>query len=131
MLQHGRTEPNMKAAIDILGEARMGWDISVYRQPDGDASPAKAGAPPGQHLAEWHTGRLDWLDELVKTGKAIDLGGDGYPVTYTVIAECVIPHIVKEDEYSHQLFGKPAADRAALAQCRLDEWLVVRAWDSN
>ena len=109
----------------------MGWDISVYRQRDGDVSPAKAHVPAGPLLAEWHTGGLDWLDELVKTGKAIDLGGDGYPVTYTVIAECVIPHIVKEDEFSHKLFGKPATDRVALAQCHLNEWLVVEAWDSS
>ncbi len=109
----------------------MGWDIRVYRQRDGNLSPAKADAPARQLLAEWHTGGLNWLDELMKTGQAIDLGGDGYPLTYTAIAECVIPHMEREDEFSHKLFGKPAADRLALAQCRLDEWLIVEAWDSS
>jgi hypothetical protein len=74
---------------------------------------------------------LSWPDELVKRGKAIDLGGNGYPLKYSAIAECVIPHIGREDEFSHELFGKPAADRVALAQCRLDEWLIVEAWDSG
>jgi hypothetical protein len=111
----------------------MGWDIIVYRQRDGGASPAKANAPTEVRLrlAAWHTGSLSWLVEPEKTGKAVDLGGNGFPCTYTVIAECVVPLIVKEDEFSHKLLGKPAADRTALAQCRLDEWLIVEAWDSG
>jgi len=51
----------------------LGWHISVYRQKDGGASPGTALTPQGTRLAVWQTGLwgLDWLDELVKAGKAI------------------------------------------------------------
>jgi hypothetical protein len=109
----------------------MGWDVTVYRQRDGDVSPATADSPAGQYLAEWHEGWLDWLDKLVEAGKAIDLGGNGYPCRYTVIAEYLVPRIIEEDQHSHKYFGKPAADLVAVAQCRPDEWLMVDAWDSS
>jgi hypothetical protein len=59
----------------------LGWHVSVYRQKDGGSSPATFPTPEGTRLAVWQTGigGLDWLDELVKAGKAIDLGGNGYP----------------------------------------------------
>jgi hypothetical protein len=111
----------------------MGWDVIVYRQRDGNLSPAKAGAFRGPLLAEWHEGigGLVWLDELVKTGKSLDLGGDGFPLTFTVIAKYAIPQILKEDAFSQKFCGKPAADHVALEQCQLDEWLLVLAYDSG
>jgi Integrase core domain len=54
----------------------LGWHISVYRKMDARASPAMTESSEGVLLAVW---RIDWLDELVKAGKAIDLGGKGYP----------------------------------------------------
>ena len=66
----------------------LGWDVSVYRQTDGGTSPAIAESPEDTRLAVWQTGLggLDWFDELVKAGKAIDVGGDGYPCRYTAMA---------------------------------------------
>ena len=59
----------------------VGWHISIYRQTDEGASPATALSPEGLRLAVWRAGpgALDWLDQLVNEGKAINLGGDGYP----------------------------------------------------
>ena len=53
--------------------------LSVYRLKDGGLSPATAETPHGSRLAVWQTGLggLDWLDELVKAGKAINLGENG------------------------------------------------------
>ena len=57
----------------------LGWHISVYKQKNGGISPATALTPKGPHLAVWQTGLdgLDWLDELVNAGKAINLGENG------------------------------------------------------
>ena len=57
----------------------LGWNIGVYRLKDGGASPATAKSPDGTRLAVWQTGvcGLDWINKLVKEGKAIDLGGNG------------------------------------------------------
>jgi hypothetical protein len=52
----------------------------------------------GTRLAVWQTGlgRLDWVYELVKAGKAINLGGNGYPCRYTATAEYLTPRIIDE-----------------------------------
>ena len=77
----------------------LGWDISVYRQ-TGDTSPLPTGnSPKGTCLAVWQadsTG-LNWLDELVKEGKEMDLEGNhGYPWLYAAIAEDLIRKIGKK-----------------------------------
>ena len=124
----------------------LGWHISVYRQRDGGAAPATAGSPEGPRLAVWQTGvgGLDWLDDLAKAGKAINLGGNGYPCRYTATAEYIIPQIVEmppgarthwlreaSDVVTGKWEGKTVVDRAATAHCRPDEWLLVVAWDES
>src|SRR6266436_3712887 len=73
----------------------LGWHIRVYRQQKDGSSPAVAGAAHGTRLAVWQTGvgGLDWLDDLVRQEKAIDLGGNGYPMEYTAKAEQIIPRL--------------------------------------
>ena len=69
-----------------------GWHIGVYKQANGGRSPATATSSQGRRLAVWQTGLggLGWLSELVKAGKAVDLGGNGYPCRYTVTAELLM-----------------------------------------
>src|SRR5688572_11215799 len=110
----------------------MGWHISIYRQTEGGASPAAAETPHGIRLAVWQTGSngLDWIDELVRDGKAIDLGGCGYPCRYTATAGYLIPRILDEppgarqvwvagagDILTHKWAGKTVLDQAAVACC--------------
>jgi hypothetical protein len=124
----------------------LGWHVSVYRQADGGGSPATFSTPEGTRLAVWQTGigGFDWFNELVKAGKAIDLGGNGYPCRYTVTAEYLIPQISDAppgardnwlceagDVITDQWEGKTVVDGAAVTQCRLDEWLLVEAWDES
>jgi len=124
----------------------LGWHISIYRQSDGGESPATFGSQQGARLAVWQTGLggLDWLQELVKEGKAIDLGGNGYPSQYTAPARELLPHIsvhppgAREhwlsepgDVLTAKWAGKTVIDTTAVAQCRPDEWLIVEAWDES
>ncbi len=124
----------------------LGWHISVYRQPDGGRLPATAKSDQGRRLAVWQTGLggLEWLDELVKAGKAVNLGGDGYPCRYTVTAENVVPRVVDtppgarttwasgaDDVLGRNWEGRTKVDRAAAKSCRPDEWLLVEAWDES
>jgi len=59
-----------------------GWHCSVRRQANGGRSPAEPTSKRGAQVAVWQAeldGR-DWLDALVKEGRAINLGGNGgYP----------------------------------------------------
>jgi len=125
----------------------IGWYISIYRQTDEGASPAPAESPTGKRLVVWQTrgfGGLDWIDELVQKGKAIDLGGDGYPRRYTATAEHLIPGFIdgpqgaqdtleceESDILTEKREGKMVIDRVATAACRPDEWLMVEAWDKS
>ena len=74
----------------------LGWGISVHKQKVGGESPATFLTPEGTRVAVWQTGihGLDWLEELVRAGKAIDLGGNGYPCRYTAPARYLISEIV-------------------------------------
>ena len=124
----------------------LGWHISVYRQKDGGGSPATMESSEGTRLAVWQTGLngLDWLDELVKAGKAIDLGGNGYPRRFTSTAKYLIPRFIEQppgaratwvsqpgDVLTDKWEGKTVIDHAAAEQCALNEWLVVQAWDES
>ncbi|MGH9752600.1 MAG: hypothetical protein ACREA2_07435 [Blastocatellia bacterium] len=87
---------------------------------------------------------LDWIDELVEAGKAIDLGGNGYPIWYTATAENLIPRIIDEPPAARKAWifdegdiilegweGKTVIDRDVIAACRPDEWLLIVAWDES
>jgi hypothetical protein len=113
----------------------LGWEVLVYRP-----------ASPDVVIARWKTGPsgLRWLDRLAKDNKAVDLGGNGYPDKYTVVAGVLLP-ILRA--------GLPASDSAlvigtdyvlpagwssdldwnqpeALA-CDRNDQLVVEAWDQS
>ena len=124
----------------------LGWHISVYRQADDGASPATFESPEGDRLAVWQTDMwgLDWLDELVKAGKAIDLDGNGYPLRYTSMAKYLTPKLCGEPPHAHHVWirevgdmvtekwaGKTVINHAAVAACHRDEWLLIEAWDES
>lgn len=124
----------------------IGWHISVYRQTDKGTSPATPKSPEGKRVAVWQTGLggLDWFYDLVKEGKAIDLGGNGYPCRFTAAAEHLIPRIVDgpagarstwisgaSDILTDKWEGTTVVDRAEIADCSPLEWLLVEAWDES
>jgi hypothetical protein len=126
----------------------LGWHVSVYRQPDGGHSPATFESPSGTRLAVWQTGwdGLHWLDALAVDGKAVALGGNGYPNRYTARAEILLPHIVSESFPANETWvvgegsyfpnpeswaGETQIDQESAKQCRQGEWLMVEAWDES
>jgi hypothetical protein len=124
----------------------LGWHISVYLQKDGGASPATGESIEGTRLAVWQTGLdgLRWIDELVEAGKAISLGGDGYPLRFTSAAKYIVPRIIEQPPQARSAWvfaagdiltdkweGKTAINRAAAERCLPDEWLLITAWDES
>jgi hypothetical protein len=124
----------------------LGWHISVYRQQNDGSAPAPFGATHGARLAVWQTGLggLRWLDDLVKQQKAIDLGGNGYPMEYTAQAVHIVPHLRGEPHEAKAVWsidagdiitegwaGKTTKDPDAMDSCRPDEWLLIQAWDES
>jgi hypothetical protein len=126
----------------------LGWHVSVYRQPDGGSSPATFRSPEGVRIAVWQTDvhGLDWLIDLAKQGKAVDLGGNGYPSRFTARSEILVPHLVGETFPANQTWvigegtyiadpkawvGKTQVDQEGAQRCRPDEWLLVEVWDES
>jgi hypothetical protein len=124
----------------------LGWHASIYRQTDGGASPATFESPEGTRLAVWQTDLdgLDWLLELVKAGKVIDLGGNGYPYRYTAPAEHLFPYFLENPPRANKYWllgagdvvtdkweGKTVIDASAATKCRPEEWLLVVVWDES
>ncbi len=124
----------------------LGFHISVYRQQNDGTSPATFRAPQGARLAVWQTGLygLRWIDELVAQHKAIDLGGNGYPLQYTAQASEIIPRLRGEipearsvwaadpgDILLPEWLGRTTRDEKTMDACRPDEWLIIEAWDES
>ena len=87
---------------------------------------------------------LKRLDALVADGKAIDLGGNGYPNRYTAEAGQLLPSVVDgppaarptlvcgpDDVLGPAWEGKTVIDREVADDCGMDEWLLVVAWDDS
>ena len=105
----------------------LGWEIFVSRRLPGETleAPSKESS-----VGCWHGScdALRWVDDLVKEGRATELGGNGYPYRYLVAAKDVLP-ILK----AHQ---NPKDSRArlhpdAIQKCEPDEQLIVEAWDQS
>lgn len=124
----------------------LGWNLSVHSQKRGGHSPATEDSPVASRLAVWQTAvdGLDWIIQFAREGKAIALGGNGYPNSYTVLAEYAIPVILdgpplandrwRFDVYDvilDNLEGKTVIDRDAAKECRFNEWLLIEAWDES
>ena len=117
----------------------LGWGVHVYR--------GLAGNPSTRiRVARWRTGifGLTWIDDLVKTGKAMDLGGSGYPSRYSMPAGVFLsviskglpptesPAVIGDDYVLPSGWnGEIEVDVAALSECGNEEELLIEAWDQS
>ncbi len=90
----------------------LGWEVFVLRSPD---------AKRDELIAHWQTSAfgLRWLDQLVKDGKASNLGGNGYPNLYSVTAGVLFPIIKK---------GLPANSSPLVIG---DDYVIPEGWNGN
>lgn len=124
----------------------LGWNIAVYRQANWGAKPASTDSPLGTRLVIWQTGfnGINWILKLVKEKKVIDLGGNGYPRSFTATTEEIIPQIKKgiPDERNPWMLekndivlegyeGQTVVNLTELAACSPNEWLLIEAWDES
>ena len=135
----------------------LGYQIIVSRQPsevlDGEErklidcltpaavpkDPSKGFKPTFERhvIASWATDYdgLDWIEDLVKAGKAIRLQGGGWPSLYTATAENLISQIIdgppRAKDYGSSGVGRQERWSAKAAACSPDEWLRISAWDQD
>lgn len=126
----------------------LGWEIIICRQPDGGTSPATMQSARCKSIAAWTTsaGGLNWLDPLVKAGKVIELGGNGYPLRFTGTAEDLIPRLFQQppemtlgtmylcealSTLGDRCREMTVTELIEASECRLGEWLLIEAWDRS
>ncbi len=109
----------------------LGWEIQVYRQKDGGASPATMETAKGPLLAAWLSGVPAILPfwKMARTaGEAIDLQGHGYPSRYTAKAKHLLPGLA---DMMAGAWESIPLDEAAARECGAEEWLIIDAWDQS
>lgn len=113
----------------------LGWEIFVYRP-----------TTPDVLIARWITsiGGLEWLDQLVRDNKVVDLGGDGYPNKYVSTARVLLPTIkagppahkspaVISDHYALPpgWSSEVTWNKREVMACSANDQLIVEAWDQS
>lgn len=138
----------------------MPYHISVFRQKDGGARPAPEDTEEGPRLAVWMTpgNGLNWIEDLVKEGKAVLVGSYVLQLQFSAQAKHIIPRILEgppldEKNWGHRLitFVPPSPERPrgtvitplpgtlkestfdqeVIKACQDDEWLLICAWDMS
>ncbi|WP_194819127.1 hypothetical protein [Nocardia sp. XZ_19_385] len=124
----------------------IGWMIYLHRQADNRMQPATRTSESGTLAACWQggLGATRWLHDLVASGSAIDLGGDGYPSLMTARAGAVIPVVSNGPPYENRRWvvgaedivdkgwvGKTIYKPEVADACDDDEWLLVTIWDES
>lgn len=121
----------------------LGWFIVVHQQ----TPEQRASAPDKEaRLACWDVGLggLEWIEGLVKGGKAVCLARGGYPSQYRALAKDVLPLIaegpprhtgplVVGDDYVTPggWVGQATINNDKVAQCPPDQPLTIEAWDQS
>ena len=120
----------------------LGWSIYIYEF----SKEVDLESPISQKtiLSEWTAslGGLDWIEDLIKEGKAKELEGynNGYPEMYKAKAEDILTkltyHIPKGkdqtvigDDYIMSADWRSKIDTSEIAKCKPDQELIVEAWD--
>lgn len=124
----------------------LGWHISVSRQSGDGSQPAAGDSECNEPLAVWQTGLggTRWLEDLVLAGKAVHLGGNGFPTRYSARAIDTLPHLIPKpplardtwhfdpgDILTDKWLGKTFLDAHAMIECPAEEWLLIVAWDES
>ncbi len=120
----------------------LGWSISIYRHINNPI----LNKTEAVLIAQWETSvyGICWIDDLVKEGKAKDLGRFGYPSRYSITAGVLLP-IIKSGLPSHDsplVIGDDyimpegwnselQIDLQKLSDCPSDEILFIHAWDQS
>lgn len=107
----------------------LGWSVLVdARTPEErDSSEDKKSFL----LATWetHLGGIDFLDSLVRKGKAKKLLSGGYPERYSALAADVLPLIPIRTPGPHHQVSHVTRHQDRIDACAPDQVLTIEAWD--
>ena len=114
----------------------LGWEVFAFRN---------SNAKRENLIVHWMTSvfGLDWLDQLVKEGRATDLGGNGYPNRYEISVGVLVPLLSKglpanssplvigDDYVLPEGWSGSVTWRQDPATCRASDTLFLEVWDQS
>lgn len=121
----------------------LGWEFFITRQSTLNPGRPDEAAP---LLASWTSGLsgTDWLRQLIASGAASDLGGDGYPNRYSItagsLADLLMPGaprpggpLVLGEDYVQPSgwIGQAKIANDLIQAIDPNEVLIVEAWDQS
>jgi hypothetical protein len=124
----------------------LGFSINIWRPIDPPDTPAhkRRGFIGGWAVAGSWSESLGWLEKLVTEGCASNLGGNGYPLSYKIMASILVETlrsglhrpgpggsvIIGEDYITRSgTVTDFEIDWVLLDECLPDEELFIEAWD--
>lgn len=109
----------------------LGWSVTVHRDSWGPSMSKD------KILARWDAGisGVDWVLALIKNRKGVQLAKGGYPSTFSVYAEDVLP-LIGDPVPPDSPLNEPGVrnvylNRETIAQCNSHERLLVEVWDQS
>jgi hypothetical protein len=123
----------------------IGWWILVIAQTPEERAAGDDGVKESV-LAKWEASLagIDWIDALVKTGKAAQVLAGGYPSRYRAVAADVLPQIangppahsgptVFGDDYvmPGDWSGNVTMHRDRIERCPPSQMLTIEVWDQS
>jgi len=120
----------------------LGWEIVISEKPPDDLELIKS----KDLIVRWTTGVMGarWLDEMVISNDALDLGGNGYPNLYSATVKAVLAKVsgnpvnwndreIIGDDYvlGKGLIGGQAIDLSVLTPYSADQALLIEVWDQS
>lgn len=129
----------------------LGWFISVYLPKEAQKGPSPKTAPTfktpleKKPLIRWATGISgdEWIRKLCREGKAINLGGDGYPFKFTAQAKILRPFLLESPPHPSLYWkefveselpisgGEGLRNSKTLKSLEEDQWLVIEVFDQS
>lgn len=125
----------------------LGWSYNIWRQLDPEGTPAHIRRG---YIADWDSGPrgLEWIKSLVEQGDAIDCGGNGYPLYFTMDSSIFRKQLINNPPCHPFTGGVPGAvvvgdayvlptswtgaielNKCELDACQPEEILSIEVWD--
>jgi len=110
----------------------LGWLIIIFQQKTPKPSPPTSETKTGREVIRWeaYVNGINWIDELVSEGKALELKSGGHPCLYTAQTKYLLPDLESNPPFI-RTWSNLELDKSRLLKISPKEWLIIEVWDMS